>query len=85
MDVRAKACHYLRDGKVTIHVASPPANARRADHIVADVEGYSSTYVVRLTPMGWDCTCGNPDACAHVAAVQMCTGHPSLARKAAKR
>ncbi|MEV0616099.1 hypothetical protein AB0I81_22490 [Nonomuraea sp. NPDC050404] len=84
VDVRAKACSYLRAGAVKVHVAMPPAGARLATHIEADVEGHSSTYVVRLTENGWTCTCGRAEECAHAAAVQICTGWPSLARKEPK-
>lgn len=84
MDVRSKACSYLRDGRVKLHVAMPPAGTRLALHIEADVEGYSSTYVVRLNENGWTCTCGNAEVCAHAAAVQIVTGWPSLARKEPK-
>lgn len=85
VDVRAKACHYLRDGKVTLLSASPQMQDQpRPDVVYARVVGHSSTYVVTLAEGAWNCTCSRPAECAHVAAVQLVTGHPSLARKAAK-
>ena len=84
-DVRSKACSYLRAGKVTVAVAVRGRDdATRPDFVRAHVEGYSSAYVVRLQNGGWTCTCGDAEHCAHAAAVQLATGHPSLARKAAK-
>lgn len=85
VDLRSKACAYLRGGKVTIWAAVPPGKDRRADAIAADVVGHSSTYVVRLADGVWSCTCGKPAECAHVAAVQLATGHPSLARRVTRR
>lgn len=83
-ETRKKALTYLRDGKVTVHSASRSnERGRRVPCIVsADVIGQHSTYMVGL-PYGkqeWTCTCHNDD-CAHVAAVQLVTGHPSKAAK----
>lgn len=87
MDVRAKACSYLRAGKVTVTGAAATKHDghRRADAVHAYVDGHSSTYVVDLADGAWTCTCHRPAECAHVVAVQLVTGHPSLARKEPKR
>ncbi len=84
VDVRGKACAYLRSGKVTITRATDVAGPRRPVFVQAHVEGHSSTYVVMLHNGAWSCTCGKPDTCAHVGAVQLVTGHPGVARKADK-
>ena len=85
IDVRSKACSYLRGGAVTVLAATWHGDARRADEVHAQVVGHSSTYLVTLTLGAWNCTCGRPAECAHAAAVQLVTGWPSLARKAEKR
>lgn len=88
LDVRSKACSYLRGGMVTVlQVSRSTVQQARPDHVYARVLGYSSTYIVRLERGVWTCTCQKPAECAHVAAVQLVTGHPSLAapRKGAKR
>ncbi|MEU4577472.1 hypothetical protein [Nonomuraea sp. NPDC023979] len=87
MDVRAQACSYLRAGRVTVTAAAATEHdgQRRADVVRAHVDGHSSTYLVHLVDNTWSCTCRRPAECAHVAAVQLVTGHPSLARKPGKR
>lgn len=84
MDVRAKACAYLRGGAVTV-LSAATQDGPRPWMVHARVVGHSSTYVVKLIDGAWSCTCGRPAECAHVAAVQLVTGHPSLARKEPKR
>lgn len=77
-DVRSKACGYLRSGAVTLLDARTEDNVRPW-LVHARVVGHSSTYVVTLTEGAWNCTCHRPAECAHVAAVQLATNHPSLA------
>lgn len=84
MDVRAKACSYLRAGAVTLREVVTHEQ-ERPWVVYARVIGHSSTYVVTLAEGTWNCTCHRPAECAHVAAVQLVTGHPSLARKEPKR
>lgn len=81
VDVRGKACAYLRNGQVTVFIASPAEGTRRATYVLADVVGHSSTYVVRLDDGVWTCPCGKPATCAHVGAVQLVTGYPGVAWK----
>lgn len=87
MDVRSKACSYLRAGRVDLLEVQPsdnpqPAWPNAAGYVRAVVKGFSGTYLVGLADGNWTCC---PKPCAHVAAVQVVTGWPSLARKAAKR
>jgi hypothetical protein len=79
-DLRTAALHYLRSGAVTVLTASTPASGPRQPMFVeALVEGYRSTHRVRLALSKWSCSC-RCDGCAHVAAVQLVTGHDTPAR-----
>lgn len=80
VDVRAMACNYLRNGKVTVKAALPGPELLPVQ-VEAVVKGNSATYLVDLIDGRWRCPCGEPAACAHVAAVQLVTGHDGLARK----
>lgn len=81
MSIRTKALAYLRDGNVIVRSAVPADHGRAPFQVRADVIGQNSTYLVQLTTCdGWTCTCKN-DGCAHVAAVQLVTGHKSAAAK----
>jgi len=80
-DVRTQACAYLRNGKVTVLSATWDGDGRRADAAYAQVAGRSATYLVELSLKGWSCTCERPADCPHIAAVQLVTGWPSLARR----
>jgi uncharacterized Zn finger protein len=84
-EIRPKALAALRSGRVAITLAS-----LEGQRIQATVE---SSRPERTTPYivdrwagsavgQWSCTCGNPtdDYCAHIAAVQLVTGHESAAR-----
>ncbi|MEV5710085.1 hypothetical protein [Actinoallomurus sp. NPDC052274] len=82
-DVRAKALGYLRDGRVTVSAATFAGLARVPYDVLAYVDGYRSTYIVRLVLDTWACSCATA-GCPHVAAVQLVTGHPSVARKDAE-
>ncbi|MBB4702521.1 SWIM zinc finger family protein [Sphaerisporangium siamense] len=53
----------------------------RPHTVTARVEGHSAKYIVLLDDGRWTCTCDDPATCAHVAAVQLVTGHPGPARK----
>lgn len=89
-DLRAKALGYLRDANVTVR----HARQRRLDpapcEILATVQGHRARYVVELLDgAAWNCTCqgftlGTTRPCAHIAAVQLITGHQSAAAKAVK-
>lgn len=82
-DLRSRALGYLRDGAVTVLGARfAAAGPRRPFRVLADVVGHRSTY--RVThwnddDSGWSCTCRTA-GCAHVAAVQLVTGHAGSAR-----
>ena len=85
-DIRAKALAYLRDAAVTVGVARVMPGAAAPHEVVARVRGHEDTYTVRLIHVfGWRCTCPQThpggDWCAHIAAVQLVTGHPSAAAK----
>jgi uncharacterized Zn finger protein len=80
-DVRSLACSYVRNSAVRVVKArhgDPPTFVR------ARVSGRQTTYFVRLTDGVWACSCGEPDSCAHVAAVQLVTGHDGLASPAGR-
>ncbi|MGI5223592.1 hypothetical protein [Actinoallomurus sp. CA-142502] len=79
-DTRAKALAYLRDGKVLISYALGAGDDRKPRDVLAYVEGYRSTHLVRLTAGRWGCSC-QETGCAHVAAVQLVTGHQSAAAR----
>lgn len=84
-DLRAAALHYLRSGAVTVLVANSWEHGpRRPYRVLADVVGYRSTHRVTFwvdVPEEWTCTC-RAEQCAHVAAVQLITGHATSAHPA---
>lgn len=86
-DLRTKALGYLRDGKVAILTAATDKPNRSAGAVGAIVKGFHGEHWVRLVDGVWFCSCNNdaprPD-CAHVAAVQLVTGHESAAAREAK-
>lgn len=83
-DLRSKALGYLRSGAVTVLGANTfAAGPRQPFRVLADVVGHRSTY--RVThwsdhDSGWSCTC-RMEGCAHVAAVQLVTGHAGRSRE----
>jgi hypothetical protein len=87
-DIRSKALGYLRAGKVVILRASPAEDRLMAVVVVAVVIGHHGRYAVDLEDWRWRCTPPGrprPDCqaaeCAHVAAVKLVSGWPSLADK----
>ena len=88
-DLRAKALAYLRDAKVAVIYARTAADERRPHAVVAIVQGHTGAHVVSLDidhGKGWLCTCNGAkpdvhDSCAHTAAVQLVTNHPSPAER----
>lgn len=83
-DVRSKALGYVRDAKVRIIKADGAAKPLLIPtRVGAIVQGFHGQYWVRLNREGWLCSCGATE-CAHLAAVQLVTGHPSAAEKSAK-
>jgi SWIM zinc finger len=90
-DLRAKALAALRDGRVTVVHARSHSDRLVPHELIVRVASSrpdGATYVVDLLDDGtWTCTCrdgiaGEP--CAHVAAVQLITGHPSAAAKTSR-
>lgn len=79
--LRPKALSVLRSGRLTVLRA-----VCTSDHTVTDVtaavrssrEG-GPTYAVDCDAGQWTCTCRLTTGCAHIAAVQLVTGHPSEA------
>lgn len=86
-DVRSKALGYYRDGKLRIlHARYDAGQAIRPHEVIAHVVGHRSTYVVTFENSVWACTChGSGPGCAHIAAVQLATGHDSAAAKPDQR
>lgn len=82
-DIRAKALNYLRDGAVSVFHARSPRDGTPPHEVIARVEGHNGRYVVDYLDGTWSCTCPEGTGCAHVAAVQLVTGHRSAAAKAA--
>lgn len=83
-DIRSKVLGYVRDAKVRVieaHGAVKPALIPM--RVGAIVQGFHGQYWIRLNRDGWLCSCGTT-GCAHLAAVQLVTGHPSAADKSAK-
>lgn len=70
----------LADAAVLAPEIEPPARITAAVHSSRDDRRIP--YCVQLRGGVWTCTCDRP-ACAHVAAVQLATGHPSAAAKEA--
>lgn len=79
-DIRAKALSYLRDGKVTISAATFAGTNRAPYDVLAYVDGHTGTRIIRYGSGEWGCSC-RKQGCAHVAAVQLVTGHTSAAGK----
>ncbi|MDF5758564.1 hypothetical protein [Spongiactinospora sp. TRM90649] len=79
--LRGKTLAYLRGGHVRIAAAlTCPGDARPrfVEAFVASTNPAATglSYRVRLDAGRWECSCTG-DACAHLAAVQLVTGHPS--------
>lgn len=74
-EIREKALHYLRDGKVrVVHSICRMSGPLVPYEVDAYVEGHNSTYKVSLDDGVWACTCHGPgEGCAHIAAVQLVT------------
>lgn len=88
-DIRARALAYLRDSAVVVEYARIDPVEDRPYQVQARVRGHEDTYHVSLHHVGgWRCTCPQThpsgDDCAHIAAVALVTGWPSLAAKPAK-
>jgi uncharacterized Zn finger protein len=83
-DVRSLACSYVRDGGVLVCRASGGGNDSPPTVVRARVQGRRARYFVRLNDGVWVCSCDEPDLCAHVAAVQLVTGHEGLASPAGR-
>lgn len=83
-DVRSKVLGYVRDAKVRVIKADGATKPLLIPtRVGAIVQGFQAQYWIRLNRDGWLCSCG-ADGCAHLAAVQLVTGHPSAAEKSIK-
>jgi hypothetical protein len=82
-DVRSKALSYLRDERVRVLFAETTKPNLRPHTVGALVQGFQGRYWVEFERNRWLCSCGTAD-CAHLAAVQLVTGYPSVAAKTAK-
>lgn len=80
-DIRSKALGYLRSGAVSVVHAQSPRDGTPPHAVTAIVHGHNRLYAVDFAYGAWWCTCDRPLPCAHVAAVQLVTGHPSPAAK----
>jgi hypothetical protein len=81
-DLRRKALAVLREARLTILHAECRKTAQDVDEVIARVrssrEGGPS-YCVDFLDGVWTCTCRDGGGCAHVAAVQIVTGHATAA------
>lgn len=90
--LRERSLAYLRDQKVHVLYARTPADSRRPVEVVAVVEGHTGIHRIGLRGGTWTCDCTLPPetpallrgTCAHLAAVQLVTNHPSAAAKPQK-
>lgn len=85
--IRTAALDALRNGRVTVLMADravlgvstePPARVMAV--VASSREDRRVPYLISLRAGDWTCTCQRPD-CAHIASVQLVTGHPSAAQK----
>lgn len=85
--LRLNALQYLREGKVVVRWAESTPGARRPHAVQADVQGHRGRYRVELVDGEWysSCPCiGDGRDCPHIPAVQLVTGHPSMAGKGSR-
>ena len=84
-DMRTRALAYLRDGNVTVWHTRTRRGDRAPQEVVAVVNGHHARYQIQMRHQTWSCTCqavtSDGTTCAHAAAVQLVTGHPSPAAK----
>jgi hypothetical protein len=80
-DLRTKALGYLRDEKVRVIEADTTKPELRPHRVSALVQGHFGRYLIVFKDGKWVCSCGSSEPCAHLAAVQMVTGWPSVASK----
>jgi hypothetical protein len=85
-DVRAQALSCLRDGRVQIvHARCIKVAGGPPDEVIAKVASArpdsNRVYVVDHMDGLWTCTCRLLEGCAHIAAVQLVTGHRSAAAR----
>lgn len=83
-DIRTRALAAIREGRVRIRTATTRDGDPRPHFIVAVVYGHTGRHRVVYGPTMplWNCSCGQA-TCAHIAAVALVGGDPSLARKEA--
>lgn len=77
MTTRSKALAALRSGRVTVLGACYDPDTLTVIDVLASVASSrdpNRRYAIDYCFSGWACTCG-ADGCAHIAAVQLVTGH----------
>jgi hypothetical protein len=80
--LRSKALSVLREGRLTVLRADCVKQSHVVDQVIARVRSSRQggpAYAVDFLDGVWDCTCTRPAPCAHVAAVQLVTGHAGAA------
>lgn len=86
--IRERALSCLRDGRVQIMLARTTTADVLNDQAPFEVMAFVTSsrtanvrYVVDFMSSAWGCTCRDGRGCAHIAAVQLVTGHESAAAK----
>lgn len=85
-DVRSSALAYLREGQVRAHTVATAPGASSPCLVLATVHGHTGRHNVtydatRPDSTRWSCTCWRTHDCAHIAAVGIWAGFPSLAAR----
>jgi hypothetical protein len=80
--LRPKALAVLREGRLTMLRVECRNTAHEVDEVIARVQSSREggpAYAVDLSFGQWTCTCRRDEPCAHIAAVQLVTGHHKAA------
>lgn len=76
--LRPKALSVLREGRLEIRHSACRRYGHVVDEVVARVASSRQggpAYAVDFLDGVWTCTCRQETGCAHIAAVQLTTGH----------
>lgn len=79
-ELRKKALAVLREGRLQLQHVTCRRTAHDVDEVVGRVQSSRAggpAYAVDFLDDCWTCTCRPNELCAHIAAVQMVTGHSS--------
>jgi hypothetical protein len=77
-ELRPKALAVIRSGRLTVMHTNCRKQAHVIDEVIAKVQSSRQggpTYAIDYLDGIWDCTCRAEGECAHIAAVQLVTGH----------